>query len=216
MSNTFKVHALAAAVVAVPAGWELVSATQRSTKEKKVADCDKFRGVFIPELSVDEAGVPRKFQGLVLGALRATASDQLAALWKDSTDGLQTVPADCWGVDSLLAFAERVAQSQRLTKEAIIGWYKGSKVAAKLAPKGAKMVAHYESIFGGLAASGLGQNEQQCSQLLAILAGESACWQVDAMVRKLERRISDIQAEAAMFVDLADLVDATEDEDAPL
>lgn len=195
MASTLTV--VARPIPSIPAGHEVVSCARRSTKENKVAEADRYRAIVVPELSVAESGLPDKFASIVLGALRRTASDQLAAMWADATDSFTECPGDVWTVDALLAFADRVSQSQRLTREAVAAWFDSSAVKSKLIPKGPKVVAKFLDGFQGLAGA-VTYSEEKCQQLLAILAKESAAvWQVPTMVRKLTERIERLQDEAA-------------------
>lgn len=196
MAQALTVFSRPVDVVKIPAGHEVVSTARRSTKENKVAEADRYRAIFIPELSVSESGIPGKFATLVLDALRATATKQLAAMWEDATDGLTEVPAEVWGVDSLLAFADRVSQSQRLTKETIADWYKGSIIGKKAHDKGPKVFSKYEEGFTGIAGA-VTFSEEKCTQLLALLAKESDCWQVTTMRRKLSERLEKLAEELA-------------------
>lgn len=206
MADTLQVFARPLDMVKVPTGHEVVSTARRSTKENKVPEGDRYRAIFIPELSVAESGIPTKFAGLVLDALRTTATKQLAAMWDDSTDGLKEVPAEVWGVESLLAFAERVSQSQRLTKETIADWFGASSIGGKAKAKGPKIYAKYLEGFQGIAGA-VNFSEEKCTQLLALLAKEGDCWQVVVMRRKLAERIERLQEEAEEIDGFAELDD---------
>jgi hypothetical protein len=193
-------------VPSVADGLELVVSTQRSTKENKIAEEDRYRAVQIPCLSLAEAGVPKRFELILLDALRRAAVAQLGALWKDSTDGLHAVPADIWGVESLLAYAERTSTAERLTGEVLTAWFAASVVGGKAKAKGPKVFAKFEKAFTSLAASARTESEDECKSLLACLAGEDAAsWIVGAMVRKLTARLEKL-AEDVESISLDDLV----------
>jgi hypothetical protein len=115
-------------------GQESVIARTRNGKnedgsKREVSTENRLRCIVIPELAVD--GIPSKFQSLVMGALRDLAVAQLSSIWKKESQ-VREVPAAIWTVDSLLLFAAREAESQRLTTATIGDWFDSSNLAKRI------------------------------------------------------------------------------------
>lgn len=151
---------------AVAAGYEQVTCNTRAAKgAAAMLPQDKSRSIVIPELRAD--GVPSKLQALVLDALRRTARQQLNDIWTADA-GVQAVPAAIWSVDSLLLYAAKKAESQRLTKDTVSEWFLGSKLCQHLMSLGdAKKLNDWKLRIVGLAAPTLELTEQQCTVTIA-------------------------------------------------
>lgn len=206
-----------APILNADAGKEIVSVGQRNGKnadgtKREVAADQRYRGVQIPILSLDQSGVPNKFQPMLLTALRKTAEKQLDACWEESTNGLREVPAAIWTVDSLILFAARVSESQRLSTERVNEWFKASKIGVYLAKEEKKfnqILALYQRFVPGVVSA----SEKHCDDMLALLGRfeeeESPIWK--GLMNKAQRRLETIKKEAAEIsedIDIDSLVNA--------
>lgn len=201
-----------APILVADAGKEVISVGQRNGKnpdgtKREVAASERYRGLQIPCLSLDQAGVPQKFQSMLLGALRKTAEDQLRACWEESTNGLREVPAAIWTVDSLVLYAARVSESQRLSTERVNEWFAESKIGVYLkqdAKKYAQILALYQKFVPGVVSA----SEKHCNDMIALLGRfddeDSPIWK--ALLNKAQRRIDALKKEAA---EIAEEIDVT-------
>lgn len=89
----------------------------RETKDKKIEAANRTRAIIIPELVVTD--LPAKFADFVRGQLYTIAKSQLAELWKENGNQWVETPLDLWTVDSLLAYAARTQETQRLNAELV-------------------------------------------------------------------------------------------------
>ena len=102
---------------AIAAGYVQIVARTRETKNKKVENANRLRAILIPEINIPE--LPEKFASFVRDQLYIIAKDQLAELWEQNGNEWAETTSDLWTVDSLLTFAARKSESQRLSGELI-------------------------------------------------------------------------------------------------
>jgi hypothetical protein len=180
---------------------ELVRVNARNGKNedgsrREVLAADRMRCIVIPELTVD--GVPSKFQSIILDALRRTAKAQLDSLWT-AEPMLRTVQAAIWSVDSLLLFAARETESQRLTKQNCADWFDSSKLAARLMTKGdAKLLAQWKETICGMAAPTIATSEKQCNAIIATIGkddSDSESLIGAQIINKLAKRIASLNVQ---------------------
>lgn len=154
----------------VAKGFALVYVNRRDSKENgTVPQPERHRSIVIPELTVPD--VPSKFQSIVLAALYNAANEQLSQFWQDAGwPGLTEVPAAVWGVDNILAYAARAAESKRLSTATVTGWFASSKLRAFLVAKGdEKLLKQWEKRILGMAAPALTLSEDQCNVTIATI-----------------------------------------------
>lgn len=214
MTEVSTINVSSAPITTIAIGHECISVSARNGKNedgsKRVVSAEnRYRGILIPELSLNEAGIPQKFQAMLLSALRATACDQLRAYWDDATDGLRTVPASVWNADSLVMFAARTNEAQRITSERCEEWFRASSIGQYLV-KDEKKLAQILALYQRFVPSVCTASDKHCSDLLALLGKfadeESPIWR--QLLNKATKRRETLLREADEIAGIDDLVNA--------
>lgn len=175
----------------VAAGHVQLTAGTRATKGKIIPADQRSRSVVIPELTPQ---VERKFLSLVIDALYQAGEDQLRALWRES-DPKESDSA-LWTEDSLLAFANRQAESKRLNGETITAWYEDSAIrAAMLKAGGTKRADAVLTRLQNLAAPQPSYTLEQCQSAIVLLAGDASSDMGRTLILKLQRIIERIESD---------------------
>lgn len=175
----------------VESGFIQLTAGTRATKGKVIPADQRSRSIVIPELALT---VERKFFTLVIEALYSAGEDQLRALWKES-DPKESDSA-LWTEDSLLAFANRQAESKRLNGDTILAWYEDSAIrAAMLKAGGTKRADAVLARLQNLAAPQPSYSLEQCQSAIVLLADDAVSDMGRTLVLKLQRIIERIEAD---------------------
>lgn len=175
----------------VAAGHVQLTAGTRATKGKVIPAEQRSRSIVIPELT---PAVEKKFFSLVLDALYQAGEDQLRALWRESDP--KESDATLWTEDSLLAFANRQAESKRLNGDTILAWYEDSSIrTAMLAAGGEKRAAAVLARLQNLAAPQPSYSLEQCQSAIVLLAEDADTDIGRTLILKLQRIIERIEAD---------------------
>lgn len=178
----------------VPAGFVSIDANARG---KDIADSQRYRNINIPELSFPD--VPSKFVTVMADAFYKLAKARFTETMKDEgRDTVRTVDSSDYTIPALLEYFEQVAESNRLTKDAIVEWFNSSATAASiLATRGEKIQTNWRDTLSKLASPNSGINSEQAGKLLAGIKHEDQ----DTVGANIVRRLNTIINKA---------VDATE------
>lgn len=202
------------AITTIPNGQEVISVTARNGKnadgtKREVSAENRYRGILIPELSLSEAGVPQKFQAMLLSALRATACDQLRSYWDEATDGLRTVPAAVWNADSLVLFAARTNEAQRITSERCEEWFRASAIG-KYLKQDEKKLQQILALYQRFVPSVCTASEKQCGDVIALLGKfadeDNTIWR--QLLNKATKRLETLKKEQDEIAGVDDLLNA--------
>lgn len=175
----------------VDAGYVQLTAGTRATKGKVIPADQRSRSIIIPELTPQ---VEKKFLSLVIDALYQAGEDQLRALWKESDP--KESDATLWTEDSLLAFANRQAESKRLNGDSIQAWYDDSCIrTAMLNAGGNKRADAVLARLQNLAAPQPSYSLEQCQSAIVLLADDAASDIGRTLIMKLQRIIERIEAD---------------------
>lgn len=177
--------------IKVTAGFIQLTAGTRATKGKVIPVDQRSRSIIIPELTPQ---VEKKFLSLVIDALYQAGEDQLRALWKESDP--KESDSTLWTEDSLLAFANRQAESKRLNGDTIQAWYEDSAIrASMIAAGGTKRADAVLARLQNLAAPQPSYSLEQCQSAIVLLADDAASDLGRALILKLQRIIDRIEAD---------------------
>jgi len=175
----------------VEPGFVQLTAGTRATKGKVIPADQRSRSIVIPELTPQ---VERKFLSLVIDALYQAGEDQLRALWKESDP--KESDSTLWTEDSLLAFANRQAESKRLNGDTILAWYEDSAIrAAMIKAGGEKRAAAVLARLQNLAAPQPSYSLEQCQSAIVLLADDAASDMGRTLILKLQRIIERIESD---------------------
>lgn len=172
----------------VPAGFVLVAARQRSSKEKKVEASQRFRGILVPEAAIlpPVEACHAQYREILVSQIDALASEKLAAVWKDSDP--KEVRADAFTLASILAYFAEKKQRQSIDGAAITEWLKASATLATLTEA---QQATYLRVLPKLAAPGFRGvlSAENAATVAQRIADDDAATTVGAFVMK---RLADI------------------------
>lgn len=172
-------------------GFVQLTAGTRAAKGKVIPTEQRSRSIIIPELT---PAVEKKFFSLVLDALYQAGEDQLRALWKESDP--KESDATLWTEDSLLAFANRQAESKRLNGETITEWYADTAIrTAMVKAGGEKKAAAVLARLQNLAAPQPSYSLEQCQSAMVLLAEDADSDIGRTLILKLQRIIERIEAD---------------------
>lgn len=159
-----------------------VKADKRSTTEKPVPEDQRIRRVTLPANywgNISGSINGEASQGLtdvLMAGLRKIADERLKE-WLEEQPLARTVALADYTVAALLAWnAETAASRGALTvsKEQVQEWYKGSKLAAKMADIGKPAVELLAKRTAALAAKNHGlTSESEANKLIALLADDA-------------------------------------------
>lgn len=167
MSDVTLIPVSTVAPVVIPKGMIAVTVSAKETKKTGAIDpSQKKRAIVIPEWTPN---VSSKYVSTVCEALHRIAKDQLAAIWKDADP--KEIAAALFTEDSLLAYAARIAESSRLTKESVEAWFIDSEFRKNLASKySEKQIQNIGARLQNLAAPVPSYSEAQYHAVLSLFA----------------------------------------------
>jgi hypothetical protein len=134
----------------VPAGQlQIVARTRKGKDGKEIPADQKSRSILIPEFAPN---VSSKYVSIVVSALTATATAQLAEQWKQDPMIRETDTA-LYTEDALLLFAAREAENKKLSGAAIIAWFAESELLVELSKTAnEKQLARFRAELENIAA----------------------------------------------------------------
>lgn len=192
------------AIAAVPATFDVVEYSRKSTVKNPVADADKYRAVLIASYTLPEAIEQGEKEGEVSTAAEvfqsAIKEAFFAAAGEILLDYVMANPAATEIPETFLTFAavvermQTTATSQRLNSEQILGWYDSSKTHEDAVArygneeKGKKQQAALRSKYGSLASNNSGITKELAVKMIAYVNSEDASNAVcAAMLKRLEK-----------------------------
>jgi len=116
----------------VPAGFILIAARQRSSKERTVEASQRFRGILVPEAAIlpPMEACHSKFRSILVHQIQKLAEKKLAAAWKDGDP--KAVQAAAYTLDSVLAYFAEQKQRASVDGAAITAWLNAGTTLATL------------------------------------------------------------------------------------
>ena len=190
----------------------MLSADNRSTKEKKLSDAERIRRAVLPnsvwgELSATLNG--EKSQGLsdiLRNALKLIANDRLRDALNENPLARE-IPLSSFTVPELLRWSEETATSRgsiTFTRDDATSWFATSATRAAIVqkhssnPKLAGILAMLEARFGALAAKNHGlKSEEEANKLLAMIADSDTTGERAALVGEITGRLTHIAKQMA-------------------
>lgn len=185
----------------------MLSADNRSTKEKKLSDSERIRRAVLPanawgEISATLNG--EKSQGLtdvLRNALKLIANDRLRDCLNENPLAREIKLSDL-SVSELLKWSEETATSRgsiTFTRDDATAWFTTSATRAAIAtkhaanPKLAGILSLLEARFGALAAKNHGlKTPEEADKLLAMISDEDTTGEKAALVGEIVGRLTHI------------------------
>ena len=170
-------------------------------KKKEISAAHRTRSILVPEFLIE--GVPGKFEDFIRSQLASVAKQQLSALWEE-TPSISETPAELWTTDSLLVYAARNSETQRLSCEriraAFAGFVNSEAIAEEFRGK-----ASIQEVLESASASGFKAGEKQVTMLLSWIEAWlelrskeddefAETWEHRAVLRKLTTRRDELAA----------------------
>lgn len=179
-----------------------VKADRRTTKEKPLTDAERIRRVVLPAghwqgIAGTMAGEhSQALTDLLTAGLRGIADARLRDFLEEQPGARQVALAD-YTVGALLAWNAETAASRgsiTFTRDQVVEWFPGSKVAAAMI---AKSLQHRDLVLQRLAAlsaknHGL-KKPEECDKLTALLADDASAENCQPLVVELLARLDGIR-----------------------